>query len=164
LLFCPNCGETYRGGAKFCPNCGVALGGAGTGEPLTAAGAATRRPVLAFVLSVVASLGLIAVALSMSFVDDAPGYVGSPAAALFRAVGTVQLIVGLAVLIAALLMLTSGATAMPWGSAILCLGLASIAAQLVIVLEGTFAVILLGIPGLVAVVAGFLARRTAHRP
>jgi hypothetical protein len=117
-----------------------------------------RRPVVPIVLSVFAVVGLIAVALSMFFIDDAPGDVGSPVAGLFHAVGAVQLVVGLGVLVSAMFLAMGGFDVKKWGSAILGLGVVSVAALLVIVAEGTFAVIFLAVPGALAIVAGFLAR------
>ena len=120
-----------------------------------------RRPIVPIVLSVFAVVGLIAVALSMSFIDDAPGDVGSPVAGLFHAVGAVQLVVGLGVLVSAMFLAMGGFDVRKLGSAILGLGAVSVAALLVIVAEGTFAVIFLAVPGVLAIVAGFLARNAA---
>jgi hypothetical protein len=116
-----------------------------------------------FIVSMVAVVGLVAVSLSMSFTDDAPGDIGSPVAGLFHAVGTAEFVLGLGVLVSAMFLVIGGYRVEPWGSVILALGLVSIAALLLIVLEGTFAVIFLAIPGLFAVAAGLLARRTSAR-
>ena len=121
----------------------------------------SKKPVLAFVVSLVAVVGLIAVAISMSFIDDAPGDVGSPIASTFHAVGAVQLILGLGVLVSAIFLVIKGFDVKMWGTAILGLGILSILALLVIVAQGTFAVIFLALPGLLAVVSGLLARRGA---
>lgn len=136
------------------------MGAAAPSQPRVVANVTLKKPLMPFVLSVIAFLGLIAVALSMSFVDDAPGDVGSPLAGLFHAVGAVQLVVGLGVLVSAIFIMLSGFDVKLWGAAIVGLGLVSIAALLAIVLAGTFAVIFLAIPGVLAVVAGVLARRS----
>jgi hypothetical protein len=129
--------------------------------PPGAVSAPRAKPAVPFVISVVAVLGLIIVALSMSFIDDAPGDIGSSIAGLFHAVGTVEFILALGVLVSAMFLVVGGFDVELWGSVIMALGLASIAALFVVVLEGTFAVVFLSIPGLLAVVAGFLARRKA---
>ena len=160
---CANCGESHEKRAKFCPNCGVALRPADGQEPPSSVTTA-KRPAASILVATVAVFGLIAVALSMSFFDDAPGDVGSPVAGLFHAVGAIQLVIGLGVLVSAMFLAMRGVEAKTGGTAILGLGAVSIAALLVIVAEGTFAVIFLAIPGLLAVIAGLLARRaTASR-
>jgi len=116
-----------------------------------------------FILSIVAFVGLIAVALSMSFIDDAPGDIGSPIARLFHAVGAIQLVLGLGVLVSAMFLVIRGSDVKLWGNLILVLGSISIAGQLLMVVEGAFAVIFLAIPGLLAVVGGLLVRRKRVR-
>jgi hypothetical protein len=160
-LRCPNCGESCKNKAKFCPNCGAALKPADGQPGRVLAGPVAKRPTAAFILSVVAVVGLIVVALSMAFIDDAPGDIGSPVAGLFHSVGTVQFILGLGVLTAAIFLVMGGNDIEMLGSVILALGVVSIASLLLVVAEGTFAVIFLAIPGLLAVAAGLLARRTA---
>jgi len=118
---------------------------------------------VSILLSLVAVVGLIAVALSMSFFDDAPGDVGSPVAGLFHAVGAVQLLLGLGVLVSAMFLAMRAFDVKTWGNAIVGLGAASIASLVVIVAEGTFAVVFLAVPGLLAVIAGLLAKRTAAK-
>lgn len=162
LLRCANCGESYEERAKFCPNCGVALKPA-QGQEYPPSAPAARRPVVSILLSLVAVVGLIAVALSMSFFDDAPGDVGSPVAGLFHAVGAVQLLLGLGVLVSAMFLAMRAFDVKTWGNAIVGLGAASIASLVVIVAEGTFAVVFLAVPGLLAVIAGLLAKRTAAK-
>jgi hypothetical protein len=95
----------------------------------------------------------------MSFVADAPGEVGSPVADLFHTVGEVQFALGLGVLVSGVLLAMRGFDVRTWGNIVLGLGLVSIAALLVILAQGTFAVIFLSIPGLLAIVAGAMARR-----
>ncbi len=157
---CPSCGESSKKSARFCSNCGVALKGAEGGQAPTLAGPAANRPKAPFVLSVVAVVGLIAVALSMSFTDDAPGDIGSPIAGLFHSVGAVQLMIGLGVLTCSIFLQVRGFDAELWGNVILALGLVSVGSLLLIVVEGTFAVIFLAIPGVLAVLGGLLARRS----
>jgi hypothetical protein len=156
-LYCPNCGEPYGERAKFCSNCGLSLSGLPKSPPVRAAG----RPVAPFVVSLFAVAGLLAVAFFMSFVYDAPGQVGSSIAQLFHAVGAIQLALGLGVLISAIFLVMRGFSGKLLGGAMLGLGAVSILALLVIVAEGTFAVIFLAVPGLLAVVAGLMARRSA---
>jgi hypothetical protein len=158
-LHCPSCGESCKKSAKFCPNCGTALTNASGQQAPDIATRAAKTPVVPLVLSVVAVVGLFAVAITMSFIDDAPGDIGSPVAMLFHSVGTVEFILGLAVLTSTAFVLLNGIDVGTWGSAILALGLVSVAATLLIVAEGTFAVIFLAIPGLLAVAAGLSARR-----
>jgi hypothetical protein len=119
--------------------------------------------VVPFVLSIVAVVGMIAVALSMSFIDDAPGDVGSSVAGLFHAVGMVEFILGLGLLVSAIFLVVGGYDVELWGGVILAIGVVSVAALLLVVVEGTFAVIFLAIPGLLAVAAGLLGRRTVAK-
>ena len=114
-----------------------------------------------FALAAVSVIGLIAVAATMSFTDDAPGEIGSSTASTFHAVGAVQFMLGLGVLVSAVFLAMRGFDGRLWGRAIQALGLVSIAALLLVVAEGTFAAIILAIPGILAVGAGSLARRAA---
>lgn len=152
---CPNCGESNKRGAKFCSNCATPLSGleAATPEP--------RTPIVPAVLSVVAFVGMIGAAVSMSLVDDAPGDVGSSLESTFRAVGTVQLVLALGVLVCAIFLALKALDLELWGNLVFSLGALSVATLLVIVAEGTFAVVFLAVPGLLAVAAGVLARRAA---
>jgi hypothetical protein len=159
-LRCPNCGESHDERAKFCPNCGAAVKPAGAQQDPGSLALVAKRPVLPFVLSLVGTAGLIAVAFSMSFFDDAPGDIGSPVAMLFHSVGAVQFALGLGLLTCSILLLVRRFDSELWGSVILAIGLVSIASLLLVVVEGTFAVIFLAIPGLLAVTAGLSARRS----
>ena len=153
-LRCPNCGEDLKDTAKFCSNCGLAIANA---TPVPHG----PRPVVPFVLSVISFIGMVAVAISMTFIYDAPGDVGSPIEAIFHEVGAVEFIVALGVLVSAIFLVLRGFDARRWAGAIAGLGVFSVAALLVVVAEGTFAVIFLSLPGIVAVAAGLLGRRAS---
>ena len=105
---CPSCGESCKKTARFCPSCGVALEATEGRQELTQVGPAANRPTVPLILSMVAVIGLVAVALSMSFIDDAPGEIGSPVAGLFHSVGAVQFILGLGVLTSVVFLLMKG--------------------------------------------------------
>ena len=155
---CPNCGESNKKDARFCSNCATPLSGV--------AGRVERdgkRPLGAFAISMVAVVGMIAVSLSMSFVDDAPGDIGSPIEGVFHAAGALQLLLGLGVMVSAMFLVIRGFDVELWGKIIAGLGALSVAIELAVVVGGTFAVIFLAIPGALAVVGGALAARTGRQ-
>lgn len=120
---------------------------------------ATRRPTAAVGLGLVAFLGLTTVGLAMSFVYDAPGEIGSPIEDTFHAIGVVELLLGLGVLVCAIFLVIGGYDVELWGTAMLGLGLIAALSLLIVAAEGTFAVVFLCVPGLLAALGGFLARR-----
>ena len=121
-----------------------------------AVGPPVKRSRIPVVLSGVAALGLLAVAYLMTVAVAVPGEIDSPIAHLFREVGSVHYFFGLLGFIASSLLYLNASNARVWGLTILGLGLASIISLLLIVASGTAGVLVLALPGLLALVAGYM--------
>jgi len=148
---CARCGEEIPARAKFCPNCGEPLA-----EPVQQP--SRQRPAVPFVLATVAAVCLIAVAYFMSDLAAVPGTIDSPLARLFREVGFFQVILGLLALYSAFSLYVNASKTRAWGWLIVGIGVASIISLLLIAAQGTAGVLVLAVPGLLALIAG---RRSA---
>jgi hypothetical protein len=104
-------------------------------------------------LSLVAAAGMILVGGFMSFKADAPGFDGSSIWNFFYAVGSLQFVLGIIALGSISLSLFKMDRAV-CGAMIGALGLVSVLSLLVIAVTGTLGVLILAVPGVIALVAG----------